>query len=424
MSAHIAKEDGQRVLESLRRHVSKGRASLAELIGGHVEVESLGTRVIDAAGREFLDCGGYGVFILGHRHPRVVAAVRAQLDRHPLATRVLAEPRLAEAAQALAQVCPGSLEYVHFVNSGAEAVEAAIKIARTHGKRRLVSMAGGFHGKTMGALSVTASDLYQEPFRPLLPDVTRVPFGQAPALEAVLSTGEGFCVVLEPVQAEAGVILPPDGFLREVEDMCRRYDAFLVLDEIQTGLGRLGTWWGADREGVVPDVLLVGKGLSGGIVPVAAAVATPEAYDALNRDPFLHTSTFAGAPLAMAAARAAVTAIEQEGIVGRAQELGERLLDRIETVLAPALGELVTEVRGRGLLIGLEFSAPHLAGDFVLELLARGVIVNHSLNNQRVVRLTPPASMDQSDVNWLLEALDGSAAAVRRRFTPTLEEVA
>lgn len=424
MSPSVPKDDARRILASLRRHVSKGRASLAELVGGHVEVESLGTKVVDSEGREFLDCGGYGVFILGHRHPRVVAAVRAQLDRHPLATRVLAEPRLAEAAQALARVCPGALEYVHFVNSGAEAVEAAIKIARTHGKRRLVSMDGGFHGKTMGALSVTARDLYQKPFRPLLPDVTRVPFGHAPGLEAVLSRGEGYCVLLEPVQAEAGVVLPPDGFLREVEAMCRRHGAFLVLDEIQTGLGRLGTWWGADREGVVPDVLLVGKGLSGGVVPVAAAVATPDAYDAFNRDPFLHSSTFAGAPLAMAAAHAAVTVIEQEGLVGRARELGDRLLDRIEAVLAPAPGELVTEVRGRGLLIGLEFAAPHLAGDFVLELLARGVIVNHSLNNQRVVRLTPPASMDQPDVDWLLEALEGSAGAVRRRFTPTLEEVA
>jgi putrescine aminotransferase len=415
--------DARMVLSDMRRHVSKGRASLAEMIGGHVEVESLGTRVIDSDGREFLDCGGYGVFILGHRHPRVVAAVRAQLERHPLATRVFGEPRLGQAARALAAVAPDPLEYVHFVNSGAEATEAAIKIARTHGKRHLVSMRGGYHGKTLGALSVTARDVYQEPFRPLLPLVTHVPFADALAIEAVLASGEDHCVILEPVQAEGGVVLPPEGFLREVEGLCRRYGAFLVLDEIQTGLGRLGTWWGADREGVVPDVMLVGKGLSGGVVPVAAAVATADAYRVLNRDPLLHTSTFGGAPLAMAAARAAVETIADEGIVERARTLGAELLDGVRALPALSANGLITDVRGRGLLIGIEFAAPDMAAEFTLELLARGVIVNHSLNNQRVVRLTPPAVMSPEDVSWALEALESSARALAHTYEPTTMEI-
>ena len=359
MTVHGGMIDKARVLADLRRHVSKGRASLTQLAGGFVEVCSKGSRVIDSDGREYLDCGGYGVFILGHGHPSVVAAVRRQLDVHPLATRLLAEPRLAEAASKLASVAPGPLELVHFVNSGAEAVETAIKIARTHGKSRLVSMQGGFHGKTMGALSVTARDVYQDPFRPLLPSVTHVPFGDAASLEALLDVAEDCCVILEPVQAEGGVILPPDGYLRQVELLCRRYGAFLVLDEIQTGMGRLGTWWGADREGVVPDVLLVGKGLSGGVVPVAAAVATPAAYAVLNRDPLLHTSTFGGAPLAMAAAHAAITAIEDEAIVPRARELGERLLGAL--VELPATGAPVTEIRGRGLLIFAEVDRSWMA---------------------------------------------------------------
>jgi putrescine aminotransferase len=405
------------VLASIRRHVGRGRASLAELSGGHVEVSSQGCCVIDREGRAFLNCGGYGVFILGHCHPRVLAAVEEQLRRHPLPTRMLAEPRLAEAAEHLAARAPGDLQFAHFVNSGAEATEAAIKIARTHGKRRLISMDNGFHGKTMGALSVTAQRLYQDPFEPLLPGVTNVPFGEASALEAVLETGDDFCVIVEPVQAEGGVILGPDGYLRDVETLCRRHGAFLVLDEIQTGLGRLGTWWGADREGVVPDVLLVGKGLSGGAVPVAAAVASPAAYAALDRDPFLHSSTFAGSPLAMAAAHAALTVIEDEDIVPRAARLGDRLLDAIRAIGSLAPGELVTEVRGRGLLIGIELVDPGIAAEFVLELLARRVIVNHSLNRQQVVRLTPPAIMDESEIAWLLEALESAGEAVARRVT-------
>jgi len=420
MTVHGGMIDKARVLADLRRHVSKGRASLTQLAGGFVEVCSKGSRVIDSDGREYLDCGGYGVFILGHGHPSVVAAVRRQLDVHPLATRLLAEPRLAEAASKLASVAPGPLELVHFVNSGAEAVETAIKIARTHGKSRLVSMQGGFHGKTMGALSVTARDVYQDPFRPLLPSVTHVPFGDAASLEALLDVAEDCCVILEPVQAEGGVILPPDGYLRQVELLCRRYGAFLVLDEIQTGMGRLGTWWGADREGVVPDVLLVGKGLSGGVVPVAAAVATPAAYAVLNRDPLLHTSTFGGAPLAMAAAHAAITAIEDEAIVPRARELGERLLGAL--VELPATGAPVTEIRGRGLLIGIECDSSHVAGDLMLELLARRVIVNHSLNDQRVIRLTPPAMMSEEDVSWLLEAMHDSLEAVTLRHVAAIAE--
>jgi putrescine aminotransferase len=404
------------VLAGMREHVSKGRASLTEFLGGHVEVASRGTRVITEDGVEYLDCGGYGVFILGHAHPRVLAAVRAQLDTHPLATRVFAEPALVEAARALARVTPDGLEYVHFVTSGAEATEAALKIARSQGRRRLISMRGGYHGKTLGALSVTAREAYQDPFRPLLPDVTHVPFGDAAALDIALAQDNGpACVIVEPVQAEGGVAIPPDGYLRAVETLCRRNGAMFVLDEIQTGLGRLGTWWGADRDGVVPDVLLVGKGLSGGVVPVAAAVATPAAYDVLNRDPTLHTSTFAGAPLAMAAARAAVETIADERIVQRSQRLGAELLDALRALPSLAPGGIVTAVRGRGLLIGLELAAPHLAAELMIELIARRVIVNHSLNNHSVVRLTPAAVMSGEDVSWLLEAVDESAKAISRR---------
>jgi putrescine aminotransferase len=403
--------------DDYRRHVSTGRASLAAMIGGRIEVASRGSRIIDQDGGELLDCGGYGVFILGHCHPRVVAAVAEQLHRHPLATRVLLEPRQGAAAAALAEMAPGDLEYVHFVNSGAEATETAIKIARTHGKRRLISAVGGFHGKTMGALSVTARDIYQAPFRPLLPDVRHVPYGDAASMAVALADGSNDCaVILEPVQAEGGVVVPPEGYLREVRDLCRRHDAMLVLDEIQTGLGRLGILWGADREDVVPDVLLVGKALSGGVVPVAAAVATAEAYSALNRDPFLHTSTFAGAPLAMAAAEAALRVIAEEDIVGAAARLGDMIATELRAIVEAECPALVREVRGVGLLIGVEFGADHHAGDFVLELLDRGVIVNHSLNAHRVVRLTPPAKLDESDLQWLFRATRSAAQVLAARY--------
>jgi putrescine aminotransferase len=413
-----APQDASEVVELYRRHVNSGLARLANMLNMPVETRSQGCLVYDAHDKAYLDCGGYGVFITGHCHPVVVDAVRRQLERHPLATRMLLSPELAYAAQALARVTPGDLNYVCFASSGAEAVEIGLKIARLNGKTRLIATEGGFHGKTLGALSIGGRARYREPFLPLLPDVEFVPFGDASALRtALMRDGERTCVILEPVQGEAGVIIPPPGYLRDVQGLCREHGALLVLDEIQSGLGRLGTWWGADRDDVEPDVMLVGKGLSGGCVPVAAAVATPAAYAALNRDPFLHSSTFAGNPLAMAAARAAVEVIDNENLVERARDIGEKLLASLRRVFEEDCPGLAREVRGVGLLIGVEFPADHLAGDFLLELLKRRVIVSTSLSAHRVVRFTPPAVLNEAQIEWLLGAVSEAAVAVARRKT-------
>ncbi|MER6786904.1 aminotransferase class III-fold pyridoxal phosphate-dependent enzyme [Streptomyces sp. NPDC000658] len=396
-----------------RRFLSKGRASLGEMFGGDVEVAAEGPWIHTAAGRRILNCGGYGVFLMGARHPRVVAEVTRQLNTNPVATRLLLEPAVVDAAEALVEIVPSGLRKVHFAGAGTEAVEAAIKLARAQGKHHLISMELGYHGKTMGALSLTAKDVFQQPFRPLLPQVSHVPYGDAAALERELSRHPGeACVIVEPVQGEAGVIVPPEGYLRDVARLCRQYQALFVLDEIQTGLGRLGTWWGADREGVLPDVLLVGKGLAGGVVPVSAMVATPEAFRPFDKDPFIHTSTFSGNPLAMAAARGAIAAIKEDSLVERAAELGELLLTELERIARKRLGGRLREVRGAGLLIGLEFTVPGLAGELLLELIGAGVLANHSLNSSTVMRLTPPAVLTGTDVQFLLDAFERAAHAV------------
>lgn len=396
-----------------RTYLSKGRASLGEMFGGDVEDSSDGAWLQTAAGRRILNCGGYGVFLMGARHPRVLAEVRRQLETNPVATRLLLEPEVVDAAEALVAVAPAGLQKVHFAGGGAEAVEAAIKLARAQGRRHLVSMEGGYHGKTMGALSITAKDTFQAPFQPLLPGVSRVPYGDAGALESVLARHEGeACVIVEPVQGEAGVIVPPAGYLHQVQQLCRRYGALFVLDEIQTGLGRLGHWWGADAEGVRPDVLLVGKALSGGIVPVSAMVATAEAFRPFDKDPFIHTSTFSCNPLAMAAAKGALAAIGEDRLVERAAELGQLLRSEIERIARHVLGDRVLEVRGAGLLIGIEFTVPGMAGDLLLELIGAGVLGNHSLNSATVMRLTPPAILTPADVTFLLDAFERAARAV------------
>lgn len=403
-------------LARYRRHLSSARASLGEMFGGDVEVHAAGPWVRTSSGRELLNCGGYGVFITGARHPRVLAEVRAQLDRNPVATRLLLEPQAGLAAEALASVTPAGLDRVHFACSGTEAVEAALKLARANGKRHVVSMVDGYHGKTLGSLSVTGRPLFQKPFLPLLPGVSHVPFGDVLALADELSRHDdgSVCVLLEPVQGEAGVIVPPAGYLRSVASLCQRHKAFLVFDEVQTGLGRLGHWWGADREDVIPDVLLAGKALGGGVLPVSALVATDEAFAPFDRDPFIHTSTFSGAPLGMAAVRGALAAIQEDDLVTRADRLGRQLRDELGHLLRELFGDRMATVRGVGLLIGIELSVDGLAGELLLELMAAGVIANHSLNSDRVLRLTPPAVLDDREVQFLLDAFERAARAVLR----------
>jgi len=342
----------------------------------------------------------------------VVAAVRAQLERNPLATRLFLNAELAQAAHDLAAITPTGLDYVFLTNSGAEATELGLKLARLAGKRRIVAMHGGFHGKTLGALSVTGRPLFRDPFDPLLPGVEFVPFGDPAALRAALTPDS--VVLLEPVQAEGGVRLAPDGYLRAVREACTDIGAVLVLDEIQSGLGRLGTWWGAGLAGVVPDVLLCGKILGGGVMPVGGVVATAAMFAPLNVDPLLHSSTFAGNPLAASAVSATIAAIAAEGLLDRARTLGHVVRELAAEAVTTHCPRLVREVRGQGLLIGVEFVTPEAATEFLIGLLEQHVIPSFSLNSSNVLRLTPPAILDTADLDWLAQALTAAARHLAR----------
>ncbi|MFD6106813.1 aspartate aminotransferase family protein [Nocardia salmonicida] len=397
----------QQSLDRTRLHLGRSRAQLGSLLGGLVEDRSAGSRLWTTDGREFLNCGGYGVFLLGARHPRLVAAVVEQLHRHPLSTRGLLEPAAATAAAALTAVAPPGLTKVYFAGAGTEATEAALKMACTQGRSRLIGASNGYHGKTLGALNVTANDTYQAPFRSLLTTATAVPFGDIDAFDAALgSDGSDACVVLEPIQGEGGVVFAPEGYFAAVEKLCRQRGAMLVIDEILTGLGRTGTWWRSGHEGITPDVLLVGKSLGGGLLPVSAALATEEAFAAFDADLCLHTSTFSAAPLGMAAVSATLDTIRDEQIIERAATIGDRLRRGLEEIRQTRCPELMTEIRSAGLLFGLEFAEAGAAGEFLLEMVDANVIMNHSLSSGRVLRLTPPAVFDSSDEAWLLEAFD------------------
>ncbi len=389
------------VLNAHKECVNSGFAKLMDFMNVPLQVKAKNAYVYDENETEYLDCGGYGVFLLGHSHPRIVEKVKQQLDISSLSNKLMVSPETSKAAKALIQIAPEGLEYVMFINSGAEAVESALKIARLNGRNVIISMKKGFHGKTLGALSATGRSEFQDPFTPLLPDVFHVTFGSIDELEEVLRKNKDKAtVILEPIQAEGGVMVPPAGYLKEVRTLCDDYGAILIVDEIQTGLGRLGDWWGVNQEEVVPDILLSGKILSGGIIPVAATIVKESLFEPLNKDPLLHTSTYAGSPLAMVAVQETIQIIKDEHLLNKATVLGARLNYFFKNVINH-FSDIIYDIRGKGLLWGLEFRNAGLAGRFMMELLNKKIIISNSLNSNRVVRITPPAILDNEQVNYL-----------------------
>ncbi|MFE1248750.1 acetylornithine transaminase [Streptomyces sp. NPDC058766] len=361
-------------------------------------VQGRGTRVWDAEGNEYPDfVGGIAVNALGHAHPAVVRAVSGQVaSLGHVSNLFVAEPtvRLAERLLGLA----GRRGRVYFSNSGAEANEAAFKIGRLTGRTHMVSATGGFHRRTMGALALTGQPAKQRPFQPLPGDVGHVPYGDVEALRAAV-TPDTAVVMLEPLQGEAGVVVPPPGYLRAAPEITAATGTLLVLDEIQTGVGRTGHWFAAQAEGVEADVVTLAKGLGGGL-PIGATLAFGPAADLLT--PGTHGSTFSGNPVVCAAALAVLDTVEREGLLHRVARAGRRLRRGLETPSHP----LVREVRGAGLLLGVALHGKP-AERVRRAAQDRGLLVNAVTPD--VIRLAPPLTVSDREVDTFL---DGFRAAL------------
>jgi putrescine aminotransferase len=410
--------DIEEVLDTHRDHVNIGMARLMRLLNVGVEVSAEGAYVYDHQGICYLDCGGYCVFLLGRNHPRVLQAARQQIGSVSLASRLLINRQQATAAKKLAELAPPGLQYVWFANSGAEAVEAAIKIAKLNGRHRFIAMKGGFHGKTTGALSLTYNPKYRTPFLPLMPGVEFVDYGDIGSLACALSSNATpAAVILESIQSEAGVIIPPTGYLKAVENACRAAGALLIVDEISTGLGRTGAWWYCQQEEIRPDILLCGKALSGGVMPVSALMCTAALYQEINVNPLLHTSTFAGSPLVSAVVSETIDVLRELDAPNQSRKLGESILSGIASIQQRDAFPFIRDVRGRGLLIAIEFTDESYAGEFLLEMMSRHVLVSHSLNAHGTVRLTPSLLLNDGDVRLLLSAIEASLQAIHKRYT-------
>ena len=393
------------------KFINPGLATLTKFMGlEDVEVAAEGCYVVDSAGNRYLDClGGPGVFTMGHCHPRIVQAVQEQAAKQALGSHVLLNPVYGKLAERLAEITPGALQYCFVCNSGAEAVEAALKFARGCSKRpHFVAAEGAFHGKTFGALSASGRDVYKQPFEPLLEGFTHVPFGDAEALAEAVDD-QTAAVILEPIQCEAGIIIPPEGYLTEVRQICNNTGALLIFDEIQTGLGRTGRMFACDWEEVAPDIITLGKALGGGVMPIGAAIATPQVWTIFEDSPIIHSSTFGGNPLASAAALAALEVLVDEDLANKCAERGAQLLAGLGEAAAD-YPEMISAVRGKGLLVGIEFTDSDLGGLTISALAQRQVLVAFALNEPRVLRFEPPAIISAQQVDQVIQAV-GEALA-------------
>ena len=360
-------------------------------------VRGRGARVWDAEGTSYVDLlAGIATSSLGHAHPDVVAAVTDQVSRIAHTSNLYANEPSVALAERLLELA-GVAGSVFFCNSGAEANEAAFKLSRKTGRTHVVAAEGGFHGRTMGALALTGQPGKRAPFHPLPGEVTHVPYGDVDALRAAV-THRTAMVLLEPVQGEGGVLPAPAGYLQEARALTRDHGALLVLDEVQTGIGRTGSWFAFQRAGVVPDAFTLAKGLGGGL-PIGALVAVGRAGELLG--PGEHGSTFGGNPVSCAAALAVLGAIARDGLLDRAHAVGKEIAAGVEALGHP----LVAGVRGEGLLLGVSLTAPR-AHVVVDELTTAGLLTNAVQPD--TVRLAPPLVITDDDVHAFLAALPGA----------------
>ncbi len=357
-----------------------------------------GSHVWDVDGKEYIDCmGGYGVALVGHQNHRVNNAIREQIDKIITVHSSLYNKTREEFLKTLIGLAPKGLTQVHLNNSGAEAVEAAIKFARKFtGKKGMVAMKGSYHGKSFGALSLTFSPKYKKAFAPLVEKVSFASYGDIESLRATIDDDTAF-VILEPIQGESGIIVAPEGFLQDVRKLCDERGILLIFDEIQSGLGRTGRLWACDHWNTAPDIMCLAKGIAGG-VPMGATLVRPDILSSMSKGE--HSSTFGGNPMSCAAGTAALKALTEDGLIENSEKMGKIFREGLEKLKEKHT--MIREVRGKGLMIGIEIKFE--IRDILMGLISKGVLMLYSGRN--ILRILPPLVISEEDITKVLHALD------------------
>ena len=357
-----------------------------------------GIRVWDTAGKEYIDCmGGYGVALVGHCNDRVVNAIKRQAEILITAHMSTYNDTRLRFMEKIASVAPPSLNKIFFANSGAESVEAALKFARKYsGRHGVIAMNGGYHGKTFGALSVTHSEKYRKSFMPLLDGVKFVPYSDPSLLEEVIDDTIG-CVILEPIQGETGIIVPPDDLLPKIREICNRRNLVLIFDEIQSGLGRTGKMWAGQNWNTTPDIMCLAKGIAGGL-PMGLVLAKQEIMDTMKLGE--HSSTFGGSPIACAAGTATMEALIDDKLIDNAAKMGVHFKEGLNRLQEKH--KIIRQVRGIGMMLGVELRFD--VKDILFDGIRRGVLILYSGRN--ILRLLPPLVMDETTVSRVVDIID------------------
>lgn len=360
--------------------------------------KGVGAHVWDTDGKEYIDCmGGYGVAIVGHQNKRVVKAIKEQVDKIITVHSSLYNKTREEFLKTLIGLAPKGMTQVHLNNSGAEAIEAAIKFARKFtGKKGMVAMKGSYHGKSLGALSLTFNPKYKKAFEPLVEKVSFASFGDIESLRSTIDEDTAF-VILEPIQGESGINVAPDGFLQEVRKVCDEKGILLIFDEIQAGLGRTGRLWACDHWNTAPDILCLAKGIAGG-VPMGATLVRPDILASMSKGE--HSSTFGGNPLSCAAGIATLQALTQDGLIENSEKMGKVFREGLEKLKEKH--PIIREIRGKGLMIGIELKFE--VKDILMNLMKEGVLMLYSGRN--ILRVLPPLVITKEDITKVLETLD------------------
>ncbi len=372
-------------------------------------------------GEEFIDClGGFGIYTCGHRNEFILDTVKAQLDHQALHSQELLDPLRGYLAKAVAGITPGDLQYCFFTNGGAEANEMALKLARiATGGRWFVSTVGAFHGKTMGAVSMGGKYTYRVPYTPMVQQVQHVEFGNAEdarkAIRNLVAVGESVAgLIVEPIQGEAGIIIPPAGYLKELREICDEYGVALIFDEIQTGMGRTGSMWRCEAEGVVPDILTYGKAFGGGIMPITGLICRPKMWsqDLIDNPWLLGSPTFGGNPVCCSAALATIKYMIDNDIPGECARKGVILKSGLDA-LKEKYADIIDDVRGIGLMIAVEFKTSDIGYEVAKGMFARGVMTAGTLVNAKCIRFEPAAVITEKQIAQVLERMDEALADTR-----------
>jgi putrescine aminotransferase len=406
-------------------HFNRGwldyRKSVTEA-GDWASVEWTGSGAIfrDVLGREYIDClGGYGMMDLGWSHPDVVDTVRAQLSRTPMPSQELIDPLRGVLARILAMITPGDIKYSFFAASGTEAIEGAIKLAKMYTRKTgFIVAVKAFHGKTMGSLSMMGKADYRQPPGTLYGGpVYHVPFGDADAVERQLNICQTVGVdiaacLFEPIQGEAGGIVPPDDFWPRIREITRHYNVLLIADEVQTGLGRTGKLWGVDHWSVEPDIIAIAKSLGGGVMPVSAFCSTEEIWQCMmTPNPFIHTTTTGGGALACSAAIASIFVILRDRLWEQAAEKGKYFMGQLNELVL-RYPQIYQGITGKGLLIGQHFHNPEVGYKVAAGLFKRGVLVAGTLTSAHTIRIEPPLVITYEQIDEVLNRLSETLADV------------